>query len=128
MLKFRPTTPVRFYAKESAYIPGQGQESGWTDIGKLYGEWRGTFGDRVTAAQALGVSDSATIRTFYHPGIYAKLCAVQVVVVRNDDPAALKHGVPDRNNPNVYEVWAGVDNVEQSNQYMEFRVRRYEGK
>ena len=128
MLKFNPTTPVRFYAKETAYIPGQGQNSTWEDIGLLFCEWKGAFGDRVTAAQALGVKDSATIRTFYHPEIYQKLRTVQVVVVKNNDTAAIKDGKPDKNNPNVYELWSGVDNANEENQFIEFRVRRYEGK
>ncbi len=109
-------------------VPGQGSSSGWKDIGKLFCEWKGAFGERVTAAQALGVNDSATIRTFYHPEIYEKLRTVQVVIVKNNDAAAIKDGVPDKNNPNVYELWSGVDNIEEANQFMEFRVRRYEGK
>nr|DAY51554.1 MAG TPA: putative head-tail adaptor [Caudoviricetes sp.] len=128
MLKFNPTTPVRFYAKETAYVPGQGQSSTWADAGLLYCEWKGAFGDRVTAAQALGVKDSVTVRTFYHPGIYEKLRTVQVVAVKNNDSEALKNGAPDKNNPNVYELWSGIDNVNEENQFMEFRVRRYEGK
>lgn len=128
MIRFNPTTSLRYYAKNSSYVAGQGQESAWEDIGLLYAEWRGAFGDRTTAAQALGVNDLATVRTFYHPDIYAKLRSIQVVIVKNNDPAALKNGVPDKNNPNVYELWGGVDNVAEENQYMEFTVRRYEGK
>jgi hypothetical protein len=37
-------------------------------------------------------------------------------------------GEPARKNPNVYELWSGVDNVKEENQFMEFHVRRYEGK
>lgn len=128
MIKFNPTTPVRFYAKESGYKPGEGATTGWNDIGKLFCEWKGTFGDRVTAAQALGVNDSATIRTFYHPQIYKKLRTAQVVIIKNNDLSAIKNGVPDKNNPTVYELWSGVDNIEEGNQFMEFKVRRYEGK
>lgn len=128
MLKFTPTTPVRFYAKESGYIPGKGQSTAWVDLGVLFCEWRGSFGDRVTAAQALGVKDSATVRTHYHPKIHEKLSMVQVVAIKNNDPSAIKDGVPDKSNPNTYELWSGVDNVAEENQFMEFRVRRYEGK
>ena len=128
MLKFNPTCPVHFYAKQSTYIPGEGQSTTWVDKGVLYCEWRGAYGDRVTAAQALGVSDSATVRTFYHPDIYAALRGVQMVAIKNADPAGIKAGAPDKANPNVYELWGGVDNVAEENQYMEFRVRRYEGK
>jgi hypothetical protein len=51
---------------------------------------------------------------------------VQVVIIKNADSTAIVDDVPDKNNPNVYELWGGVDNVKEENQYMEFRVRRYE--
>ena len=132
MLKFNPTTPVKIYAKSTAYTPGQGQTTSWTLItsgaySTFYCEWRGSFGDRAMSAEALGVKDSATIRTFYNPTIYDKLRTTQVVVIKNADATAIVGGVPDHNNPNVYELWGGVDNVQEENQYMEFRVRRYEG-
>lgn len=127
MLKFNPTTPVTFYAKVPVYGAGSATIS-WESIGRLSCEWRGAYGDRVSAAQALGVSDSATVRTFYHPAIYAKLRSVQVVAIKNADATAIVNGAPVVTNPNVYEVWAGVDNVGEENQFMEFRVRRYEGK
>jgi len=130
MLKFNPTTPVTFWKKTSSYTAGQGQSTTWTQIltSPLFGEWRGGFGDRAIAAQAVGVSDMATCRTFYHPTLYAAMNQSQIIVVKNADSAAFTAGVPDRNNPNVYELWGGVDNVEQANQCLEFRVRRYEGK
>lgn len=132
MLKFNPTTPIQFYAKESEYVPGEGQTVTWDLIESgaynvFYCEWQGTFGDRAISAQALGIKDSATIRTFFNPTVYAKLRSVQVAVVKNADATAIKNGEPDKNNPNVYELWGGVDNVKEENQFMEFRVRRYEG-
>ncbi len=132
MLKFNPTTPVKFYAKETAYVPGQGQTDTWALVTSgiydtFYCEWTGTFGERALRAQALGVSDSATVRTFYSPAVYAKLRTEQVVVVKNADETAIVDGVPDKNNPNVYELWGGADNVKEDNRFIEFRVRRYEG-
>ena len=127
MLKFSPTTPIVFYASVSEYVPGKGQTETWQKIGTLYGEWRGSFGDRRLNAQALGVSDSATVRTFYHPDIYSKMKTNRTVVIKNADATAIKDGEPDKLNPNCYEVWGGVDNVLEANQYMEFSVRRYEG-
>ena len=143
MLRFNPTTPVKFYAKDSAYVSGQGASNTWVLIESItkaatettlaekvsvfYCEWKGTFGDRAISAQALGVKDSATIRTFYNPTVYEKLKRVQVVVIKNADTTAIIGGIPDKNNPNVYELWGGVDNVLEENQCMEFRVRRYEG-
>lgn len=129
MLKFNPNTPIKFYAKETVYVPGQGNTTIWQVVisNSLFCEWRGSFGDRALSAEALGVKDSATIRSFYHPDIYAKLRSEQVIVVKNADATAFIDGVPNKNNPNVYELWGGVDNVLEENQYMEFRVRRYEG-
>jgi hypothetical protein len=133
MLKFNPTTPVKFYAKTTTYVSGQGQTTTWSLVASgaystFYCEWTGSFGDRALSAEALGVKDSATVRTFYNPTLYAKLRTVQVVVIKNADPTAIVGGVPNKNNPNVYELWGGVDNVKEENQFMEFRVRRYEGK
>jgi len=51
----------------------------------------------------------------------------RTVAVKNGDTTAIKNGEPDKLNPNCYEVWGGVDNVLEANQYMEFSVRRYEG-
>lgn len=129
MLKFNPNTPIKFYAKETVYVPGQGNTTIWQVVisNSLFCEWRGSFGDRALSAEALGVKDSATIRSFYHPDIHLKLRSEQVIVVKNADTTAFIDGVPNKNNPNVYELWGGVDNVLEENQYMEFRVRRYEG-
>ncbi len=144
MLKFNPTTPVKFYARDDDYVPGKGSSSTWIMIESIikpatemepeentsvfYCEWKGSFGDRATAAQAIGVNDSATIRTFFNPNIYEKLQTVQVLVVKNADDTAVIDGIPNKDNPNCYELWGGVDNVAQENQFIEFRVRRYEGK
>lgn len=130
MLRFKPTVPLLFYAKGSTYVPGQGTTTAWTKIipDALYAEWTGGYGDRAIAAQSIGVSDMATVRTFYHPAVLAKLKSTQVVVIKNADITAIVNGVPDKNNPNCYELWGGVDNVSEENQYMEFRVRRYEPK
>lgn len=127
-IAFNPTTPVRFYAKQTVYVPGEGQTTVWVFAGLLYAEWRSAFGDRVTAAQAVGVSDLATVRTFYHPAIYDALQKRSAIIVRNNDETAIVDGVPDKTNVNTYELWGGVDNVAQGNQYMEMQVRRYEGK
>lgn len=131
-MKFNPNTPIQFYAKETTYVPGKGNTTTWNKINTdgyetFYCEWRGSFGDRALSAEALGIKDSATIRTFYNPAIYEKLRSVHVVVVKNADETALIDGEPNKNNPNLYELWGGVDNVLEENRYLEFRVRRYEG-
>ncbi len=131
MLKFNPNTPICFYEKVTTYVPGKGNTSAWNKLvtnamDTFYGEWRGSFGDRALSAQALGVKDSATFRTFFNPSIYLKLKSTQILIVKNADSSAIKDGEPDKANPNVYELWGGVDNVLEENKYMEFRVRRYE--
>lgn len=52
MLKFSPTTPMKFYTKETTYVPGKGNTTTWQEITSngfnvFYGEWRGSFGDRA---------------------------------------------------------------------------------
>ncbi len=133
MLRFNPNTPIQFYCKESIYIAGEGNTVAWTPIatagnGVFYCSWQGSFGERQTAAQAMGVRDSATVRTFYNPTVYEKLRTVQVIIIKNADGTAIVEGMPNKNNPNVYELWGGVDNVSEENQFIEFQVRRYEGK
>lgn len=131
MLKFNPTTPIKLYTKETTYVPGQGNTTTWQPLvsgeyNTFYCEWRGSFGDRAMSAEALGVKDSATVRTFFNPTLYAKLRTVKVVVAKNA-ANILVNGAPDKNKPDCYELWGGVDNVKEENQFMEFRVRRYEG-
>lgn len=132
MLKFNPTTPLKFYAMVTAYVPGQGITTTWQNVtgggyNVYYCEWTGTFGDRAMSAQALGVNDSASIRMTYSPDVYAKLRTTRVVVIKNADASAIVANAPDKNNPNVYELWGGVDNIKEANQFLEFKVRRYEG-
>jgi hypothetical protein len=120
-------TKIKCYAKTTTYVPGQGQTSTWEPSGDFNCKWTGSYGARVMEAQALGVSDSATVTMRFAAALYAKLRTEQVVVIKNADPTAIVDGKPDKNNPNVYELWGGVDNAKEENRYMEFRVRRYEG-
>lgn len=131
-MKFNPNTPLWFYVHESMYVPGEGPVTAWQRIetdgyDTFYCEWKGGFGERAMSAQAMGVNDMATIKTFYNPIIYEKMRTKKVIVVKNCDNTALKDFIPDKHNPNVYELWGSPDNVKEENRYMEFRVRRYEG-
>lgn len=130
MLKFNPTMPLLFYRKTSTYTPGTGAATVWaaviTDV--LFCEWKGGYGDRALAAESVGVSDMAIVRTFYHPDIYIALQNSQVIVAKNADSTVMASGLPNKNNANCYELWGGVDNVGNENKYIEFRVRRYEAK
>ena len=130
-INFNPTTPIKLYTKETEYIPGQGNVTEWKELNSdgyttFYCEWRTMYGDRAITAETLGIKESATIRTFYNPIIYNKLRTTQVIIAKNG-ANILKDGVPDKNNPDCYELWGGVDNVLEENRFMEFRVRRYEG-
>lgn len=131
MFKFNPNTPLKFYSKETVYIPGQGNSISWVEISSgdystFYCEWHGGFGDAVFTAANIGIKEWGTIRTFYNPDIYEKLRSVSVVVIKNADESAIVDGEIDKNNKNVYELFGGVDNVLEENRYLEFKVRRYE--
>lgn len=129
MLKFNPITPVWFYKKTSTYVPGEGTSETWALVipDPLYCEWQGTYGDRAISAAAQGIKDSATIRTHYHPSVLNALKTTRIVVVKNSTTGVIVANIPDKTNPNVYELWGGADNVKEENQFMEFRVRRFEG-
>lgn len=131
-LKFNPNTPIKIYIKTTEYIPGQGNATVWQEITSdgytvFYCQWQTTYGDRAIAAESLGVKESATVRTFFNPNIANKIAREQTLIVKNLDDTAFKNGEPDKNCPNLFELWGGVDNVMEENQFMEFRVRRYEG-
>jgi len=143
-MKFNPTTPINLYVKNSNYVPGEGHETTWQLLESIYKnatetepalktsvfyvEWKGGFGDRLMAAQAIGVSDMATIRTFYNPVIFEAAKTKEVLVVLNCDSTAFIENKPNVDSINLYEIWGGIDNVDQQNQFMEFKVRRYEAK
>lgn len=132
MLRFNPNTPLTFYYKGITYSPGQGNVTSWIKIESggidtFYGEWKGGYGDAVIAANNMGIKDWGTVRTFFNPTIYEKLKTASVVVIKNADSDAIVENEINKNNMNVYELWGGVDNVLEQNQYMEFKVRRYEG-
>jgi len=133
MIRFTANTPVALYVENHTYTPGTGTDSAWTKISSdgrdvFFCEWTTLHGDRALSAQALGVKDSATLRMFYNPTIYAQLRTARVVIVKGLDASAIVDNEPNKNNPNVYELWAGIDNVKEENQVLEFKVRRYEAK
>lgn len=143
-MKFNPTTPVTFYVKKSEYELGEGVDSSWTLLESIitqatetnperktsifYCEWKGGFGDRLLSAQSLGVNDMATLRMHFNPLVFEAIRSCEVLVVMNCDGTAFVDGVPSIECKNLYESWSGIDNVNQENQFMEFKVRRYEEK
>lgn len=131
-LKFNPTTPIQIYIKSVDYVSGKGNVTTWTrqetdGYNTYYAEWRTIYGDRALAAESLGVKEGVNVKTFYNPVLYEAMRRNQTVVVKNLDETAFIKGKPDKNNPNLFELWGGVDNVMEENLFMEFRVRRYEG-
>lgn len=121
-------TRIKCYIKKSTYVSGEGQTTTWEPSEIFMCKWTGSFGARAMEAQALGVNDSATVFMRYTPDLYTKLRTEQVIVIKDADNTAISGGVPDKNNANVYELWGGVDNVDEKNHFIEFKVRRYEGK
>lgn len=133
LLKFNPTTPYSVYAKTAMYTLGSGAESSWPVVesdGKsvFYCEWRSSRGEDEAAAQAAGVTTSARVRAFYNPAVFEALSSRTAVIVKNAGADALKDGAPDKDNPDVYELWGGVDDVLGEKLFIEFTVRRYAGK
>ncbi len=136
-MKYNPTTALQFYAPVHTYQPGVGDETHYEKVASrlagetvntFWGQWQGAFGNQVVEAQAQGVGETATVRMAYNPTVYQALRTVQVMVVKGADPAAVVDGAPDEANPNLYTLWGGVDNIKEENQYLEFKVRRYQPK
>lgn len=135
-IKANFNTGVSFWEKVSTYVPGRGNSTSWN----LYAEgtmsvfpceWRGKFGygkrgNETFSADAEGIIDWANIRMPFIPGLYEKLRTTTVVVIKGDQESGLIDGEPNPASPNVYEAYSGVDNIYEENQYMEFRVHRYE--
>lgn len=128
-LKFNPITPLWFYQLTSTYIVGEGATEAWTLVltDPLYCEWTGGFGAVAVEAATRGVTDFATIRTHYHPTVYAAAQTQRIVVVRNSITSALADGIPNASNQNVYELWGAVENVKMENRFLSFKVKRFEG-
>lgn len=135
-IKARFTTAISFWEKVTTYAPGEGNTTQW----KLYTEgimsvfpceWRnkwiaGRNRNETYLADAEGVSERITVRMPYIPRLYDLLRSKSVVVVKGADGKAIVDGEPNPGSLNVYEVFSGVDNIYEENQYMEFHLTRYE--
>ena len=135
-IRARFTTAVSFWEKVSTYTVGEGNETTW----ELYSEgnmtvfpceWRGKFmsgknRNETFSADAEGVLERISVRMPYIPALYEKLRSGKMIIVKNADESAIDDGEPDPENLNVYEVFAGVDNIFDENRYMEFYLKRYE--
>lgn len=134
-MKTRFTTAVSFWEKVSTYTDGEGYSTNW----KLFSEgflsvfpceWRMNFRTRYDQnfdGDAEGSIDFVRVRMPYIPSLYDKLRTASMVIIKGtEDHETLINGEPNPGNPNVYMLWGGVDNMQESNQYMEFACRRYE--
>lgn len=134
----RLNMPLRFYALESEYIPGEGANSQWvpftsssgeTTVAVFWAEWRGGYGTQLLTAQAAGVNEMATVRMPYHPGLCELLRSTMVLIAKNADETILdSEGIWVATNINGYKIFGGVDDIREEHREMEFKVRRYEGK
>ena len=134
-LKTKFTTAISFWRKSNTYEAGRGNGVSWD----LYREgamtvfpceWRQKLsngrGNETYEADAEGVIDRVSVRMPYIPELYDILRVCSVVCVKDADQTAVVDGEPNPDNPNCYEVFGGVDNMREENQYMEFSVKRYE--
>ncbi len=137
-------TAVQFYIEKSDYIKGAGHELTYTPIENVivraiegteelktscyYCAWKGGFGERLMAAQAMGVMQMATLKMRFNPKIYEAIKERNVLVVKSMDETAFVDGKPNTTCINLYETWGDIDNVNDENLFMEFKVKRYESK
>ena len=76
-------------------------------------EWKGVYGNEVFSAYAENSAEIATITMRYHPDIKADCLVVDPVAV---DPAESK----------TYEIIGTPDNIGKRNQWLQFKIRRFE--
>ena len=135
-IKARFSTAVSFWEKVSTYTPGEGNTTNWVLFSEgamsvFPCEWRGKWiagrnRNETYLADAEGVTERVVVRMPYIPRLYEKLRAHAVLVVKGADKNAIVDGEPNPGSLNVYEVYSGVDNIYEENQYMEFHLARYE--
>lgn len=129
-------TGISFWEKVTTYTVGKGVKTTW----QLYTEgtmsvfpceWRSKFmsgknRNETYSADAEGVLERISVRMPYIPVLYEKLRSGSVIVVKGADESAIVDNEPNPNCLNVYEVFSGVDNMMDENQYMQFYLQRYE--
>lgn len=130
------TTAISFWEKVTTYVAGQGNHTEWilfTEglMSVFPCEWRGAFmsgnnRNETYLGDAEGVRERVSVRMPYIPRLYEKLRSGSVVVVKGADKTAIVDGEPNPASINTYQVFAGVDNIYEENQYMHFYLTRYE--
>lgn len=132
----RFTTAISFWEKVSTYKTGEGNSTEWVlytegSMSVFPCEWRnkwtaGRNRNETYLADAEGVLERVTVRMPYIPRLYDKLRSGTVLVVKGADRDAIVDGEPNPGSLNTYQVFSGVDNIYEENQYMEFHLTRYE--
>lgn len=135
-MKLTPNIPLKFLEKNTAYIAGKGPEINYSYITTIFagiennifwGEWKNAYGQQILDAQAQGVNELATIRMVYIPEVYEALRSKDITIVKHAENIQFKEDKP-MFNQNTFKIYGSVDNVNEENKIIEFKVRRYEQK
>jgi len=128
----RYDTPIEFYkVDQDEYKPGELNETSWKKIAEedgtstYYCNWIGTYGSVKAAAMTAGINETVSVIMPFAPALYAALRDHRVVIFKGAADI-MTGGEPDRQNPDCYELYSGVDN--RQNRTMNFILKRYEGK
>jgi hypothetical protein len=72
--------------------------------------------------------DTATVTLPFAPVLYEALQNRTVVIAKNCSSILNVDGEIDQGNPNAWELYSGVENVNEAGRTMKFIVRRYTAK
>ena len=124
-------TLIKFAKQKTSYVAGQGSTTEWVPIqvpiGKdyngndimtdcFYCEWLGSYGNVAIQQQADGVIRPARVRMTYVKSIYEALISGAVRIYKN--------GVID--DAHCFTLASAADNYLESNEMLEFQVKKYE--
>lgn len=125
-MKFQQKTAVKFYSYENSEDGRRprliSSHFGNVSQSVFYCDWIGSYGNRVEADEAVGVSDTATVRMMFNPAVYHAFCS-DVIIAKNANNIINTDGNIDYENPAVYVRYGSI-NLLWNDNLMEFRVRR----
>ena len=129
----RRRTLVKFFVQESIYTPGKGAKTEWkpikVSIGRddqgnpietdcFYCEWLGSYGNVAIQQQADGIVQPARVRLPFVKKLYEALLSKDVKIYKN--------GVID--DAHCFMLASAADNYAESNEMLEFQVKKREVK
>lgn len=126
----RYTMPIKVYERVDSYTPGDDVEETWKSVTEddgrdiYYCSWTATYGAAKVSAMNDGIMDSATITMPYAPNLYRAL-AEKPVIISKAAAEIVKDGEVDPTSPDAYELYTGVENVNETNRKLRCVVRRY---